>query len=422
MHIGVLFYNIGGYHAARLRATQFACDQRGWDLTAIQVTDQTGEHPWGDVQSCVTFPLKTLLPRAAVPDEALRRFESAGAVAPLRQLLASLKLDVLVIPGWGFPVSRAALAWCHRNGMPAILMSESKADDAPRRWWKEQWKARRYIARFDAALVGGKAHRDYLIRLGMAPERIFFGYDVVDNAHFAQGVAIARRHPAATRQRQPAIPPNPYLLAVTRLIPRKNVAALIRAYGTYRQQIGPDAMDLVICGSGSEEPALRALIQTEALEPYIHLPGFLSYEALPDWYGLATALVHPALQEQWGLVVNEACAAGLPILCSRSVGACPELVQPLQNGLVFPPEDESAIAQTLIRFHRLDGNTRYQWGQQSQHIITQFSPSQFAQGLMQAIDCSLTKPSLPAGDRSPRKIYNLPASPKSKIQNPKSKI
>ena len=47
MHIGILFYNIGGYHAARLRAVQAACEQRGWNLTAIQVTDQTGEHPWG---------------------------------------------------------------------------------------------------------------------------------------------------------------------------------------------------------------------------------------------------------------------------------------------------------------------------------------------------------------------------------------
>lgn len=387
MHIGILFYNIGGYHAARLRAVQSACEQRGWDLTAIQVTDQTGEHPWGDVERWLTFPVKTLLPQSSIGQGVLTSFESSDAVGPLRSLLESLHLDAIAVPGWGFPVSRAALEWCRRHQKPAILMSESKWDDAPRVWWKERWKSWRYVSRFDSALVGGKAHQDYLIRLGMAEERVFLGYDVVDNGYFAQGVAIARRHPAATYQRQPNIPPKPYFLAVTRLIPRKNVAALIRAYGTYYQLYGPNAMDLVICGSGVEEPALRALIHNEKLDG-VHLPGFLSYDALPDWYALAAALIHPALQEQWGLVINEACAAGLPILCSRTVGACPELVYPQQNGLVFPPEDESAIAQCLIQFHQLDPSTRLEWGQQSQKAVARFSPTAFAEGLMQAIDCA----------------------------------
>ncbi|MBD2157415.1 glycosyltransferase family 4 protein [Leptolyngbya sp. FACHB-16] len=388
MHIGVLFYNIGGYHAARLRAAQFACDQRAWDLTAIQVTDQTGEHPWGNVQSWLTFPTKTLLPYADVPDETMRQFESPAAAERLNDVLKSMHLDALAIPGWGFPVSRAALEWCRQQGIPAILMSESKWDDAPRAWWKEWWKSWRYVSRFDAALVGGETHRDYLMRLGMATERIFLGYDAVDNAYFAEQVAIARRQPDIARQRQPAIPHKPYFLAVTRLIPRKNVAALIRAYGTYYQLHGPESMDLVICGSGAEEPALRNLIRQEGLENCVHLPGFLSYDALPDWYALAAALIHPALQEQWGLVVNEACAAGLPILCSRTVGACPELVHPHQNGLVFPPEDESAIAQCLSQFHKLDPETRMQWGQQSQQIVARFSPVVFAEGLMQALDCA----------------------------------
>jgi len=394
MHIGILFHHLGGYHAARLRAAQKLCDQRGWQLTAIQVTDQTGEHPWGDVKSWVDFPLKTLLPVADFPDETLRQFESPAAINPLRQVLNELRLDALAIPGWGFPVSRAALDWCRRHHIQTILMSESKEDDAPRQWWKERWKAWRCVSRFDAALVGGAAHRDYLIHLGMPAERIFLGYDVVDNAYFAQGVAIARRHPLATHQRQPAIPRNPYILAVTRLIPRKNVAALVRAYATYRQQAMPHPMDLVICGSGSEEATLRALIRAEQLEPCIHLPGFIPYDALPDWYGLASAFIHPAYQEQWGLVLNEACAAGLPILCSSTVGACPDLVKPQQNGLVFAPEDESAIAQTLLQFHRLSPETRSQWSKASQHLVTRFHPMRFAEGLMQAIDCAQTR-SLP---------------------------
>ena len=59
MHIIVLFYNIGGYHAARLRAAYQACYEKGWNLTAIQVTDNTQEHPWGSIENEITFPLQT---------------------------------------------------------------------------------------------------------------------------------------------------------------------------------------------------------------------------------------------------------------------------------------------------------------------------------------------------------------------------
>lgn len=385
MHIGVLFHTLGGYHAARLRAAGMACEQRGWKLTAIQVTDATGEHPWGNLDNAITFPVETLLPQRDFPDESLRRFESATAVPALHKALHHLKLQALAIPGWGFPVSRAALDACRHQGIPAILMSESKRDDAPRLAWKEAWKSIRYVRRFDAALVGGNAHREYLVQLGMAAEQIFLGYDVVDNAYFAQGVAIARRHPLAARQRCPAIPQNPYFLAVTRLIPRKNVARLIRAYATYYQHIGPEAWDLVICGSGAEASALQALVRSEGLEGRVHFPGFVRYESLPDWYALAHGFIHPAEQEQWGLVVNEACASGLPILCSQTVGACPELVYSYRNGLVFPPDNASALAQCLIILHRLPSETRTQWGKQSQQIVSPFSPQTFAEGLMGAI-------------------------------------
>lgn len=391
MHIGVLFENIGGYHAARLRATQVACEERGWQLTAIEVTSQTGDHPWGDLAGTVTFACKTLLPLAEFPVAIAPTTEAQLAIPRLRQVLTELQLDALAIPGWGGAVSRAALNWCTQHQVTAILMSESKWDDRPRQRWKEWLKSVLYVRRFAGAIVGGEAHREYLVSLGMARSHIFLGYDVVDNRHFAQGVAIVRANPSAIRQQDPAIPEKPYFLAVTRFIPRKNVMRLLTAYGHYRQALaeqgcGETAWDLVLCGSGEEEAALRQRIQQNALDTCVHIPGFVGYPQLPYWYGLASAFVHPALQDQWGLVVNEACASGLPILCSQTVGACPNLVCPEENGLVFAPDDGRAIAQSLLQIHHLDPDRRAEWGLRSQQQAANYTPQHFAEALMNALE------------------------------------
>ncbi len=390
MHIVVFFKHIGHYHIARLRATFMACQQINWQFTAIQVTDQTCQHPWGDLEHEMTFPVRTLLPAATTSATIDRHPDSPIAAKLLPELLDTVQPDVLAIPGWGFSVSRAALAWSQQHQIPTILMSESKWDDEPRTWWKEQLKSQLYVRKYDTAIVGSKQHRDYLMKLGMHADRIFFGYDVVDNDFFAQKAEFARRNPQAARQRQPKIPHKPYFLAVTRLLPRKNIVRLVEAYAAYHQQIGEQAWDLVVCGNGEEELFIRQLIQNYQLEVSVHLPGFVTYNQVSDWYGLAEAFIHPALQEQWGLVVNEACAAGLPILCSRTVGACYELVHEMQNGLTFDPTSTEDMTQTLFKLHSLTPTQRTQMGQCSQQIVAQYSPQHFADGLMQAVDRMLS--------------------------------
>jgi len=390
MHVVVIFHTIGGYHAARLRAAHSVCQKKDWCFTAVEVTDNTLEHPWGNIKEEITFPYKTLMAGATISVSMDRSSQSTEAVSFILAFLDTLKPDILAIPGWGFPVSRAALSWCQRHHIPSIVMSETKRDDEKRLWWKERLKSWLYIKKYNAALVGSELHRKYLIELGMPRERIFLGYDAVDNDYFRRGANASRGDLDGARRRQPQIPLKPYFITVTRLLKRKNVLRLVEAFAAYRQKIGEDeAWDLVICGKGQEEISLRNLIRKNKLDGCIHLPGFVPYKAIVDWYGLANAFVHPAIQEQWGLVVNEACAAGLPILCSRTVGACHELVQDYQNGLLFDPESDQDISRTLITIHQLDVSLRASMGQLSQALVAKYSPQRFADGLIDAIKAAL---------------------------------
>src|SRR6185312_9170680 len=121
--------------------------------------------------------------------------------------------------------------------------SESQAIDHPRVWWKEAIKRRR-VRRFSAALVGGPRHRDYLVDLGMPPDRIALGYNAADNAGIARQADSARRDDRGRR----GLPSGPYFLAVSRFVPEKNLVRLIGAFAAYRRGVaGARAWGLVLC-------------------------------------------------------------------------------------------------------------------------------------------------------------------------------
>ncbi|QPC43675.1 glycosyltransferase family 4 protein [Kaustia mangrovi] len=280
-------------------------------------------------------------------------------------------------------------------------MSASTAHDELRQWWSEHIKTR-LVGMFSSALVGGAPHAEYVTRLGLAPDAVFLGYDVVDNAHFAAG---AERVRAAGEM--PAMGDGPpldarwrgrYLLASARFVPKKNLPRLIRAYGLYRaraQAEGTEAWPLVMLGDGAMRAELEALRDELGLTPHIHMPGFRQYGELPAFYGTAGAFILPSTTEQWGLVVNEAMASGLPVLVSRRCGCADTLVRDGANGWTFDPEDERAMAEVMLRV--ASDTARDGMGRASRQIVAQWGPDRFAEGLHAAARRALAAPARKAG-------------------------
>lgn len=374
--VAILFHNIGGYHAARLSALKNLCDELYWDLLVIQEIDHAVEHPWGTFTHLSSFTTKTLV-------STQESSESSAAMKCLPGVLNEYLPDVVVIPGWGFPLSQVALRWAQNHGKIPIVMSESKQDDSPRIWWKELLKTWLYIRYFHAAIVGGIKHRKYLVSLGFPDHKIFYGYDVVDNQYF-----LSRTRDLDLDHARINTPQHPYFISVTRFIPRKNIIRLLISYLQYRQICPEQAWDLVICGSGVEEPRIRQFIEDHHLRNVVHLPGFITYEDIPLWYGRAGAFIHPALQEQWGLVVNEAMASGLPVLVSNRCGCFPELIIEGKTGFGFDPENTDQLCKLMLKMSS-DQVDRVAMGKAAQTHIANFSPEHFAQGLKSAIEASL---------------------------------
>src|SRR5205823_13158517 len=102
----------------------------------------------------------------------------------LNSILSQFAPQAVAVPGWSSRAAFSALGWCADHGVPAIAMSESTSWDEKRAGWKE-WIKRRIVRLCSSALVGGSPHRDYIVKLGMAQDRVFLGYDAVDNDYFA---------------------------------------------------------------------------------------------------------------------------------------------------------------------------------------------------------------------------------------------
>ncbi len=395
MKIAVIFHRLGPYHWARLQAAA-----RRFDLVVIEQSAETAEYAWDKVAGDGGFERVTLFDAAA---------PAPAAGTPLARrtgdALARADPRAVAIPGWSNAGGLAALAWCLRRGVPAVVMSESTAGDRPRAAWKE-WPKRRVVGLCSAGLVGGAPHKEYLQALGMPPGRIAVGYDVVDNAHFAAGADAARRDEGARARL--GLPPA-YFLASNRFLPQKNLFSLLDAFAAYRRSAGPAAWSLVLLGDGPLKGEILRRRASLGLEDALVLPGFKQYGELPAFYGLAGAFVHAAASEPWGLVVNEAVAAGLPVIVSDVCGCARDLVADGQNGFTFPPHDPAALTERMSRLTRADAPALAAMARASREIAARWSVDRFADGLAQAVETALAVPR-PAATMLDRGLLRLLAS------------
>lgn len=369
--VAVLFDRLGPYHRARLDA---AGSRMG--ITAVELAGKSAEYDWNKVQATSRFQRTTLF-----SDTDSRSVPVGRMQERVRTTLEDIRPSAVAIPGWSHPGALSALLWCLSSGTPSIVMSASTERDAPRWWWAESIKSR-VVRHFGAGLVGGTPHRAYLHQLGVPRERIFLGYDAVDNDHFATGAEQARKNASAVRDCRSL--PSHYFLAVGRFVAKKNFLRLLEAFEQYQKETSDDTWDLVLLGDGPKRTDIERCVAEAGLERKVHLPGFKQYEFLPDYYGLAGAFVHASTREQWGLVVNEAMAAELPVLVSARCGCASDLVKEGRNGYTFDPYDPSVLADLMHRVSHGSVN-RASMGQVSREVIAQWGPNRFAEGLQNAV-------------------------------------
>jgi 1,2-diacylglycerol 3-alpha-glucosyltransferase len=372
LKVAIIFYNYGPYHLARIQEFVNQCQQKQWEPVGIELSRSETKYPWKTELTNLKFQIYSVL-----PDQKVEQVSFYQLAQQLYQLLQKIDPDVLVISGYGEPGILAALVWGIWHRKSNILLSETKEDDASRNWWRERLKSL-IVGKYHSALAGGQPHKRYLIELGMPSQAIFLGYDVVGNDSF---------HPEKIKF-LPKPLDQPYFLAINRFITKKNIPFLISVYAKYRQLVGGNAWDLVLCGDGDLRSELEQQVVELGLTDAVHFPGFLQQDEMLPYFAHASCFIHASVQEQWGLVVNEAMAAGLPVLVSNRCGCFEDLVIEGANGFGFDPENMEQLTELMLKVSSGEVDLD-QMGQVALDHIQQFSPTYFAEGLTQAIEYAI---------------------------------
>jgi glycosyltransferase involved in cell wall biosynthesis len=356
--VAVVIHRMGPYHKARLEALALRVPTLAVETCGVDET-----YGWETVADGAFRRVTLFATEAEARD--LQHLSAAMAKA-----LTDFAPGVVAVPGWSDPAGLMALGWARRNGVSAILMSDSQAIDAPRRAATETVK-RIVVGMADAGLVAGRPHADYLAGLGMPREAIALGYDVVDNAYFSVGAEAARADPAA-RERL-GLPPR-YLLALSRFVEKKNLETLLTAHGAWFAQ-AIDPVPLLLVGDGPLRDRLASVLKPGAV-----MRAFAPYETLPVLYGLAEGFVLSSTVEQWGLTVNEAMASGCPVIASSRAGVTAELVEDGVTGIVAEPT-LTGLERALQRLAAADRRALTAAGLKR---IQNWGPERFANGLTEA--------------------------------------
>jgi len=393
MKAAILFDNFGPYHVARLKAAAELVD-----LTAVEFGADSSSYQWEGLSA--DLKTYTLNPSGTSWNMTRTDFQKR-----LYRVLDLVKPDVVFVPGWATPGPLLALQWCLQQRIPAVMMSESTAGDAPRVFLREIIK--RYIVSLaSTALVGGRPQRDYLIQLGMSEKRVFLGYNMVDNDFFISRSDFWRDQVGSST----APAEQTYFLASNRFIAKKNLFSLLDSYAAYVKCSSSQGManpwPLVLLGDGELKDSLvhhaRKLgLTIEFSAPWecsaniqscVYFPGFRQIDELPRFYAGAGAFVHASLSEQWGLVVNEAMASRLPVIVSDSCGCAIDLVAEGENGYTFVALDCPFLTQLLLKISNMDSSSRIKMGERSRQIIHQWGTKRFAEGFIGAAETALQFP------------------------------
>lgn len=304
-------------------------------------------------------------------------------------------VDAIVVHGHSPAAMLVGVAAAMRNRIPVFMRGETHLGlqrSALKAALRRPLLSTLYRS-LSGVLAIGTANAQFYRAMGVPEERIFYMPYTVDNDRFMAASRIDARERAELRSVLGAKGDEPVLLYAAKFQDRKRPQDLIAA-----ARILADrglAMTVAMIGSGSLEPELRRLVAELRLD-CVHFPGFFNQSQLPRMYAASDVFVLPSENEPWGLAINEAMCAGLPIVTSREVGCVPDLVRDGYNGATFDAGSPRGLADALDPIVR-NNELRRRMGEASRTVISGWSYAEGEAGLRLALRAVGLPVAAPAG-------------------------
>lgn len=229
---------------------------------------------------------------------------------------------------WGALAARAA-------GVPRVVLSR-RVDDPPGGGLVRQ---RKYGPWCDHIIAISEGIRRVLLHWGVPPDKVTCVRSAIDLTPYQR-----ETDPEGMRRRFGIPEGAPLVVTMAQLIPRKGYRALLDAAPMILKRF-PNARFL-FCGEGADREPLERLIAEKRLTGSVQLTGYLT--DTPSLLAAADVVAHPALREGLGIAILEAMGLGKPVVASAA-GGIPEIISSEEVGVLVPPGDSVALADSLIR-------------------------------------------------------------------------
>ncbi len=257
--------------------------------------------------------------------------------------LIRLRPDVVVGYAYSLP-AWTAFVYSRLFKIPYVAWSTDTPHTASRPDRVQRFSRRKIIGSAALCLTPSLQGRQQFLSYGAPTEQIRVAAQSVSDA-FAEQASRAVRSGEAYIQRHQLN--GKTILYVGFLTRSKGLDDLVRAFGHLAKELND--VHLLLVGSGPLKGHIERTAHKLGIEDRVHLAGFVQPDDMPRVYAGVSLFVFPTRTDTFGVVVAEAIACGLPVVCSTYAGSAGMLVEDGVNGFLIDPRDSEQLKDAMLR-------------------------------------------------------------------------
>jgi len=249
---------------------------------------------------------------------------------------------IIVVGGYHQQGYWMALLYCWLTGTPLVLWSGTTSYSVHSSSFLIDWFKKLFFHQCAAFIAYGNKAAEYLISNNVKKDDILISCNTTDLRKIRLPVKQLLHSQECSIKRDSGKCPT--FIFVGRLIESKGVGLLLKALSSLKNTY---KFKLIVVGDGPARQSLEQQSLQYGLDGMVHFVGFQQPNDMPRYLVLADCFVFPTLQEVWGLVVNEALAAGLFIISSSKAGVSYDLVKSDEIGMIIDPKQQLDLQAAL---------------------------------------------------------------------------
>ncbi|QPH39938.1 glycosyltransferase family 4 protein [Pedobacter endophyticus] len=279
-------------------------------------------------------------------------------------LLNKLNPTILIITAFK-PTMLYGVLWCLLRGRKIIVYNDGTYDSEQHLSFTQKLIRKLVYKVTSAFMAPGKGTVDLYKSYGVAEKKIFKSCLCVDNTQF---------------EYQP-MQQRPYHILYCGQITERKLPFLFTDVAIKLNKEIPNFKALIV-GDGALKDEM--LLRLDKNNVDYHFAGFLDQKSLLSYYAKAKVFLFTTIDDVWGIVANEACASGTPVITSKEAGVAGDLILDGENGYVLPL-DANVWANTIKAL--LENEQQLEtFAEKAMEIVKPFNHQQAADGLRQAVN------------------------------------